>query len=354
MKILVYDVPAYCGGALTVLKEVYSYACGRTDTDWVFIINPRVKDVFENKDNIRVITANGADKSWLNRLRYDCTDLRKTAVKEKPDVILSLANVMLPVTGIKQYVYIHQSIPFSDLKYSFFKQRTLWIYKHIIAKIMYHSIKKCDRVIVQTKWMKDAVMKKCGVPEEKLIICPPKIANTSFLKYRDSNEARKCFFFPAGMSEFKNHATVVKAVKNLKNLGITDFKVLFTGNTDISEIGGESIKGLPIIMTGYMQYDDVLKQYAESVLIFPSKLETFGLPLLEARLTGSVIIAGDTPFSREILNGYENVLYFNTEDSEELAKCMQLVMNSDFKYNSAPTPFELHGGWDDVMAQLKK
>lgn len=354
MKILVYDVPAYCGGALTVLKEVYSYACGRKDTDWIFVINPKVKDVFENKSNIRIITADTVGQSWLNRLRYDHTDIRKTAVKEKPDVILSLANVTVPVTGIKQYVYIHHPIPFSDLKYSFFKQRTLWIYKHIIAKIMYHSIKKCDRVIVQTKWMKDAVMKKCGIPEEKFIMCPPKIANTEFLKYRDSNEARKCFFFPAGMSEFKNHVTVVKAVKSLVKLGVTDYKVLFTGNTDICEIGGESLKGLPITMTGYMQYNDVLKQYAESVLIFPSKLETFGLPLLEARLTGSVIIAGDTPFSREILDGYENVLYFNTMDNEELAKCMQLVMNGDYKYKPDPAPFELHGGWEDVLTQLSK
>lgn len=352
MKFLVYDIPARIGGALTVLKELYDYACDRANIDWVFVVNPKITGFFEEKNNIRVITAVGSDQSWFGRIWYDHTKLRKLVAEEKPDAILSLANVTVPVFGVKQYVYIHHPVPFSDLKFSFLKQKKLWIYKHIIAKIIYGSMKKCDRVIVQTNWMKDAVMTRCGLHEEKFIKCPPKISNTCFLKYQDSQDARRLFFFPAGMSEFKNHVTAVRAVRELVGSGVDDFQMIFTGGSDIQEIEGETLLGLPIIMTGYMPYDNVLQKYAESVLVFPSVLETFGLPLLEARLTGSIIIASDTPFAHEILDGYNNVLYFKATDSHSLANCMQSVMNGEFSYDSTLDTFKLKGGWDDVIEQL--
>ncbi len=355
MKILVYDIPAKFGGALTVLKEAYAYACERTDIEWVFVINPKVVclNIFEQKKHIRIEVAKKAEKSWFHRMFYDHVTLGKLVSEEKPDLIISLANVTVPVFHVKQFVYMHNLIPFCDLKFSLLKHRTLWFYKHVIARTIYFGVRRCDRVIVQTKWVRNAVMKKCGINEEKFIICPPKIAESSFLKYQDSDEARKCFFYPAGMSEFKNHITVVKAVEELSEHGVTDFSVLFTGNTDICEIEGKPLKGLPVSMVGYMQYGDVLKQYAKSVLVFPSVLETFGLPLLEARLSGSVIIAGNTDFAHEVLNGYENALFFDAKDSHALAECMQLVMNGDFRYEPNPAAFELQGGWDDVVAQMK-
>ena len=60
----------------------------------------------------------------------------------------------------------------------------------------------------------------------------------------------------------------------------------------------------------------------KSVLLFPSYIETFGLPLLEAKTIGSPIIASDTPFSKEITSNYNNVNYFDYSDEIKLAKLM--------------------------------
>ena len=52
-------------------------------------------------------------------------------------------------------------------------------------------------------------------------------------------------------------------------------------------------KTLPIRFVGMMSREDLFAQYARSVLVFPSYIETIGLPLLEARSVGAPILAAD-------------------------------------------------------------
>ena len=77
---------------------------------------------------------------------------------------------------------------------------------------------------------------------------------------------------------------------------------------------------LNVIFGGQIPREKVFEMYANSVLLFPSYVESFGLPLLEARLTGSFVIASDCPFSREILNGYDKVSFFSEMDYEEMGR----------------------------------
>ena len=80
-----------------------------------------------------------------------------------------------------------------------------------------------------------------------------------------------------------------------------------------------------------MTRECVYEQYAKSVLIFPSYIETLGLPLLEARLTGCPIIAADTPFAKEILDGYNNVAYFGQFDSIRLYQILLIFIQREKK-----------------------
>ena len=66
-----------------------------------------------------------------------------------------------------------------------------------------------------------------------------------------------------------------------------------------------------------------MRLYAEATLLFPSYLETFGLPLLEARRSNGLILCSDLPFSHEILDGYGNAYYFGVNDAKLLAKYMK-------------------------------
>jgi glycosyltransferase involved in cell wall biosynthesis len=74
---------------------------------------------------------------------------------------------------------------------------------------------------------------------------------------------------------------------------------------------------------GTITREQVYEYYSRSVLIFPSYIETFGLPMLEAKMHKTPMLVSDCPFSHEILDEYENVKFFRTEDETQLAGLME-------------------------------
>ena len=69
----------------------------------------------------------------------------------------------------------------------------------------------------------------------------------------------------------------------------------------------------------------MISRYRRATLVFPSYIETFGYPLAEARQAGTIVLAADTPFAREVLDGYENAYYFDPFKPEELADLMEVI-----------------------------
>lgn len=114
--------------------------------------------------------------------------------------------------------------------------------------------------------------------------------------------------------------------------GIDDFEIVLTIKGDENSYAAGIKKmaeglGEKIIFAGKMSREDVFKMYNTSTLVFPSYIETFGLPLLEAKLSGSIILASDHPFSKEILKEYQNAYYFNPFDYAGLAYLRSKVIS---------------------------
>ena len=82
-------------------------------------------------------------------------------------------------------------------------------------------------------------------------------------------------------------------------------------------------KKLPIEFIGPVPRTQLFEQYASSVLVFPSYIETIGLPLLEARSVGAPILAADCLYARDGVGGYEKAEFFETFDSEALSRLMK-------------------------------
>jgi len=332
MKRMVFDVPATASGALTVLEEYYKRAIKSTDVNvqWVFVVStPELKET----ENVRVLRYPWVKKSWLHRLFFDCFVAPQLVKKQNPDEILSLENVTIPfVRKFKQVLYVHQSLPFAEYRFSFKENKLYWIYQNIIGRFIIRSIRKADEIIVQTNWMKKACSEKAKVNPDKIRVEPPEL-NIEIKKYFSGEESSlRTFFYPASPNAYKNHKIILEACKKLKELGIGDYRVVLTINGHENEYALELHEtaqrdGLPIEFVGSLKREEVYEWYSNSVLIFPSYIETFGLPLLEAKLHKAPIIASDTPFSHEILDDYENVWFFEPFDADELCKIMLSVMN---------------------------
>ncbi|MBO0996442.1 glycosyltransferase [Bacillus sp. SD075] len=338
MNIMVFDVPAEKGGALSVLNDFYDEVVEseHANINWIFVLsNP----ILNETENIKVLRFPWIKKSWGHRLYFDQVIAPKLVKKYKADKVFSLQNITIPRVNCEQIIYVHQSLPFVEYKFTFKNNKLFWIIQNIIGKNIISSIKKAKKVIVQTEWMKQACVQKANVENQKIEVISPAI-NFKINKYFvPGNESQTTFFFPASGMQYKNHQVIIDACKELKNLIHLKYEIIFTLTGNESQyVEGlyNQIKEdrLPIHFSKAMSRADVFAMYAKSILIFPSYIETFGLPILEARLHKGIILAADTPFAHEILDDYANAYFFNPFDSNELVILIQDILKNKISYRA--------------------
>lgn len=318
---MVFDVPAESGGALTVLHDFYDEYKSDQKNEYIFVVSiPELQET----DNIKVLRYPWIKKSWAHRFLFDHLIAPKLIKKYKIEKVLSLQNIIIPHTKVYQSVFVQNALPFSEHRFSFTENALLWVYQNIIGEKIKKSIKKADSVIVQTNWMKKIIVAQVNVEDQKIKVKRPNIKIHVKKEFCGIDEDLPTFFYPASGLVFKNHKVIIDSCLKLKAEGITNYKVIFTLQGNENEYTKElytKIKNnnLPIEFMGELKREEVFEMYSKSILIFPSYIETVGLPLLEAKFHNCPIIASDSVFAHEILDGYANVNYFESFDAVELS-----------------------------------
>ena len=356
MKILVYDVAAEYGGAVTVLRDFYREVLEKSprDIQWVFVVS---QPVLEDTPQVKILRFSKPKKSRLHRLAFEHLDLPKILAAEKPDAVISLQNMPVARYGGRQFVLLHQSLQFCDRTFSFLKgeERSLAVQQRIICRIYRRTLPRAEHVFVQTRWMKEDTMRWLGWPEDKISVVPSRVRPPRLGAYTGTGS--RTFFYPAGADRYKNHDLVIAACKLLAGEGITDYRVIFTlpreGDPDAERII-RAARGLPIEFVGSLPHETVWEYYSGTVLLFPSYLETCGLPLVEARAAGAWILASDLPFAREVLEGYPNKAFFPYDGAEVLAQQMKAVLGGVPWQQPAPRTARTEVGLMESMLNIIK
>ncbi|MBK5240805.1 glycosyltransferase [Clostridium sp.] len=323
------------GGALTILKSVLTDISQKDNTNLYYVFTSIDLDEFET-DKIKIINTIKGKKSrkrW-DRMLWDFRGLKKWSSDNDiyADIILSLQN-----TGVNylkntlQIIYIHQSLPFqTQYKWSFWnkEERICWIYQNIYPFFIKRFITQDTIIIVQQTWLKNKVFAKFFIDKNRIKVIPPKLTlpkvvfEKNYVSKEDKNNI--ILFYPASPFIYKNHTIIINSLIKIKNENINYYsrlRVYFTAKLeqlskdDAKKIIDNSLKN--IIFLGTVKPSQMVEYYNKcSCLIFPSYIETFGLPLLEAASLGKKIICSDTSFSREILDEYQGVIFlkYNNED----------------------------------------
>lgn len=102
---------------------------------------------------------------------------------------------------------------------------------------------------------------------------------------------------------------------------------------------------------GIQKREAVFNIYKEiNCLLFPSKLETWGLPLSEFKIYNKPIIAADLPYAKETLGDYRKVCFFNPDSSIDLANRMLDLINKKLTYDTikkVESPDVI--GWSELL-----
>lgn len=341
MKIVVNDIAASEGGALSVLLDFYE-AVKQYDleNEYIFLLS---KKHFEETERIKILLLPEVKQSHLKKIIFDFITGKKLIKSLNPDIVFSLQNII--TFGLKktQIVYVHQSLPYQSLKkFSFFKtsERKYAIVQYIIGSIINCSVRKAEKVIVQTEWMKNALIDKTKKASEKIYVIPPTVKGDTSKKVAVFDKHR--FFYPTSDYVYKNNDLLMKVAEELMIETTEDFVVEMT--LPEQESGVECVK-----YVGRLSREEVINKYRESTLVFPSYIETYGMPLAEARTTGTIILAARCNYAYEVLEGYENAYFFDYDKPQELAALMKAVLQGKIVKKEIVETFWNDETWKDVI-----
>ncbi|MBC7525187.1 MAG: glycosyltransferase [Flavobacterium sp.] len=178
--------------------------------------------------------------------------------------------------------------------------------------------------------------------EDQIIVAPPQLTKIP-QKYLHQQQIEttdiKTFFFPTFPRPFKNIEVIGEAVKLLNKDGFYNFKVIITIDGTENRYAKTILKRYSlennIDFIGLIKREAVYEFYSKiDCLIFPSKLETWGLPISEFKQFNKPIFVSDLPYAHENVGNYDKVVYFDPSNASQLAKFMQDFILSNYVPNN--------------------
>ncbi|EPM7551800.1 glycosyltransferase [Citrobacter freundii] len=323
--IIVSATALAASGALTILRQFIQHAANDINNYIVFV--PVAVDL-PSHDNI--IYVKNSPKGWAKRIYWDWIGckifLMRHSIKVKKIICLQNSSINVPYP---QIIYLHQPIPFSEfdffLKEFSFSNIKLLLYKKFYALFIFKFINEKTIFVVQTEWMKESVLNKCKkLRKNQVIVIKPDLKVLNEIK-EDEKISRKTLLYPATALSYKNHIVILKALTQLvEKYHIHDIKFQVTfdegeyKNFDRFVYKNNLLKNIEYL--GVISYNELQKEYKRaSLVVFPSYIESYGLPLIEAASLGKRIVCSDLPYARDVLDNYEGSIFVKYNDVDEWA-----------------------------------
>ena len=331
--IFVNSTAATSGGALTVLLQFLD-GISKYDQDnlyYIFCTAPEVAG-YEGA-NIKIIPEIYKRK-WIGRILWDNFGLESWMKKQgiKPDLIISMQNTGVRLgRKIKQIIYYHQSLPMYNYQWSPLKkeERILWLYKNVYPWFVKKHFFPDDILVVQADWMKEAAHRVLNIDRKNIAVIRTTVQIKDAgegLTGKRKEEGTFKFIYPATNMIYKNHKIIYRTmeiIRQRRNEIFNNLRFYSTLNPENVPQEYKTALEVNIEFMENLKYEDLLALYPDmDLMVFPSYLETVGLPLLEAEYFGLPIIASDLPYAREAVKDYPGAVFVRHDDPEVWASAL--------------------------------
>jgi glycosyltransferase involved in cell wall biosynthesis len=255
-------------------------------------------------------------------------------------------------------VYYHQSIPFYNYKWNVLKknERYLWFYKNIYPIFVKLFIKKNTEFFVQLGYIREHFCRKFNTSKEKIHVIFPKIEIPKIEsdEIEELNHQKFNLFYPATSQSYKNHELIFNALKRIDNK-LKRKIVLYLTNSKSEFDFDYTYNNIEIVFLGKISFSKVIWFYKNvDCLLFPSYMETLGLPLIEAASCGLKIIAADLPYAREVLQGYKGVTFARYDNENIWSNILLTESNVENTQKYEEFLLKDRDSWDKFFKIIKQ
>jgi glycosyltransferase involved in cell wall biosynthesis len=322
------------GGPLTALKDCLNSASRTLGRDYKIVALVHKKKLFNNK-GISFAEFPVSKKSWVFRMYYEYFRFNKLSSLVNSDIWLSFHDITPNVKAKKRIVYCHNPSPFFKLNYKdFFYEPKLYIFNKLYDYLYRFNLKKNYLIVVQQQWIKKKFQERYDV--DQVIVSHPIVSD-----YRRSYNIRNnnfSFFYPVLPRAFKNIEVLCEAATLLNKKYSNSFDIYLTLDGNENRYAKDlfskfqDLKNIHFVgRLSRIQMDDYYSR--SDCLVFPSRMETWGLPISEAKNFNIPILVADLPYAHETIGKYKKVKFFDPLDAIYLSRIMEMVMNNKLQFD---------------------
>jgi glycosyltransferase involved in cell wall biosynthesis len=201
---------------------------------------------------------------------------------------------------------------------------------HVLARLVRAGVRRARRVLFPTRAAAERISQSIPIPPQRIAIVPHGVSPEAFVA--DAREpigaggGTPYLFLPASLERHKRIEVLIRSLLHVED---PELEVWIAGSelpdpehaAELHRLVDSLGLTQRVRFLGPVPYRDILRFYREALaLAFPSLLETFGHPMLEAMLAGTPIVAADIPAFREIAG--DIALYFEPDDPVALARAV--------------------------------
>jgi len=268
--------------------------------------------------------------------------LPKKIKQDQCDIFISLYQcpTFLP-ENIRHKMLVHDLIPKIFPGYLDNWRKKLYFY------ISNQAIQHTDEIFTVSNWSKKDIHKFLNVPNGKIKVARPSIGEEFFEKSTSDKDNQilekygvfgRYIFYISGFDARKNVPGLLEAFAKLtENYEVSDINLVLGGEdksqfshlfTDAKREIEKFGLGGKVNLIGFVKQKDLPALYRNCELfVLPSLYEGFGLMPLEAMASGAPVAMSKNSSLPEV--GGDAVLYFNSHDTEEMARVMGKVLRNN-------------------------
>jgi glycosyltransferase involved in cell wall biosynthesis len=276
-------------------------------------------------------------KSWFYRMYYEYFYFKKLSENLDANIWFSIQDLSPKVKANKKFVYCHNPSPFykpnlHDWIYGFRISFFAWFYKYAYR----FNIQSNTAVFVQQNWIKKQFEDWFKISNVK--VSYPETRTINSIKTVELNKEKNIFFYPCFPRMFKNIGFICDAIlllpKELRDTISVYFTINGTENSYSKKITSTYKNHSEFKFIGALDRTTVAGYYNQmGALLFPSKLETWGLPLTETKEFNKPIFVSNLPYAHETVGVYDKVCFFDLNDPKDLANKIQLFVENKIVFS---------------------
>ena len=329
IRVLVNGVHAHSGGGVTYLRNMFPMLAADPELELSLVVHEEQLVLFGPIDPRIHVHALGFGNGFYRRLLWEQVALPFLARRLGADVTFSPANFG-PLLAPAPVILLRNTLAVAETETRFAKR----LYWRMLGVMTALSLLGCRRAIAVSEYAALALTRRLPAFVKKRVTVVHHGIGPPFVPPPEGAVREDFVLAVADLYVQKNLHGLLEALDTLKgrfpdiHLKIAGRAVDREYEARLNDIIAVHALGPHVEMLGEVAPARLAELYrACALFVFPSTVETFGMPLVEAMASGAPIVSSDAAAMPEVLG--EAALFFQPGDTAAMAARLAEALGDD-------------------------